>query len=142
MDIWPNSRCLWKEPASTMWHPGGHIHPGPPSADSLQGLLQDIITIRLGQLDDSHVQSGPPPLGIFQAEAVNLSNPNADPSDVDLSCPSTPMDINQSQPRPKIHTCYNCGDKGHLSHVCPKPQKQRIWLDDSAKGDIKSIVAE
>jgi len=52
------------------------------------------------------------------------------------------MDINQSQPRPKIHTCYNCGDKGHLSHVCLKPQKQRIWLDDSAKGDIKSIVAE
>src|SRR5882724_9707271 len=28
---------------------------------------------------------------------------------------SVPMDIDQSRPRPKMHTCYNCGNKGHLS---------------------------
>jgi len=39
-------------------------------------------------------------------------------------------------------TCYNCGDKGHLSHVCPKPQKQRIQLTKLAETDIKSLIAE
>jgi len=43
---------------------------------------------------------------------------------------------------PETHTCYNCSDKGHVSHVFPKPQKQRIWLADSAEGDIKCIVAK
>src|SRR5882724_1015551 len=37
-----------------------------------------------------------------------------------------PMDIDQSRSRPKKHTCYNCGDKGHLSCICLKPWKQRI----------------
>jgi len=27
---------------------------------------------------------------------------------------STPMDINQSWPRPKMCSCYNCSDQGHL----------------------------
>ena len=52
------------------------------------------------------------------------------------------MDIEQSQPRPETCTCYNCGDKGHLSHVCLKPQKQRIQSADLAEGDIKSFVAK
>ena len=55
---------------------------------------------------------------------------------------SAPMDIYQSWCRPEMCTCYNCGDKGHLSCVCQKPQKQRIWLANLAEGDIKSIVAE
>src|SRR5882724_12387536 len=55
---------------------------------------------------------------------------------------SAPMDINQSQPRPKTHTCYNCGEPGHLSHTCMKPRKQRIWLTISAKTDLKILVAE
>jgi len=44
---------------------GGHIHLGPPSVDSFQSLLPDNVTIRLGQLEDSHVQSGLPASGIF-----------------------------------------------------------------------------
>ena len=28
-----------------------------------------------------------------------------------------PMDINQSRSRPGMCTCYNCSDKGHLSHM-------------------------
>jgi len=40
------------------------------------------------------------------------------------------------------HTFYNCGDKGHLSHVCPKPWKQRIQLTKLAEKDINSLVAK
>ena len=31
---------------------------------------------------------------------------------------------------------------GHLSCICLKPQKQRIWSAELAKGEIKSIVAK
>src|SRR5882724_1909384 len=55
---------------------------------------------------------------------------------------SAPMDINQSQTRPETHTCYNCGEPGHLSHTCTKPRKQRIWLTVLAEMDLKSLVAE
>src|SRR5882724_7193991 len=55
---------------------------------------------------------------------------------------SVPMDINQSRPRHETHTCNDCGKKGHLSQVCPKPQKQRIWLTKSADTDIKSLIAK
>ena len=51
-----------------------------------------------------------------------------------------PMDIYQSSSRPKTSTCYNCGDKGHLSHICLKPQMQRIQLTKSAKMDIKILM--
>jgi len=53
-----------------------------------------------------------------------------------------PMEIDQSRFRPKAHTCYNCGDKGHLSDICLKPWKQRIWLTESTETDIKSLIAE
>src|SRR5882724_12105060 len=55
---------------------------------------------------------------------------------------TSPMDINQSQPRPKTCTCYNCSDEGHLSCVCLKLWKQRIQSAKSAEGDIKSIIAK
>ena len=55
---------------------------------------------------------------------------------------SMPMDIDQSRPRPKMCTCYNCSEPGHLSHTCTKPRKQRIQLTTLAKTDIKSLVAE
>src|SRR5882672_10177108 len=55
---------------------------------------------------------------------------------------SVTMDISQSQPRPKMCTCYNCGKPGHLSCACMKPWKQRIWLATLAKMDIKSLMAE
>src|SRR5882724_8803625 len=55
---------------------------------------------------------------------------------------SAPMDINQSQPRPKTCTCYNCGEPGHLSCTCTKPRKQRIRSTISAETDLKSLVAE
>ena len=64
---------------------GGCIHPRPPSADSLQGLLPDLATIGIGQLEDSLAQSGPPPSGICQTETVNLSNLNENASDTDPS---------------------------------------------------------
>jgi len=41
-----------------------------------------------------------------------------------------------------MHICYNCGDKGHLSCFCLKPQKQSILSPDLAKGDIKRIVSK
>ena len=41
-----------------------------------------------------------------------------------------------------MHTWYNYSNKGHLSHACLKPWKQRIQSADLAKGDIKSIIAE
>src|SRR5882672_719190 len=53
-----------------------------------------------------------------------------------------PMDIDQSQPRPKTCTCYNCGKPGHLSCTCMKPREQKIQLTTSAETDIKSLVAE
>src|SRR5882724_10257566 len=52
-----------------------------------------------------------------------------------------PMDINQNRLRPEMFICYNCSNKGHLSHTCPKPQKQRIQSTASAEMDIKSIIA-
>jgi len=55
---------------------------------------------------------------------------------------SAPMDIDQSQPRPETHTCYNCGESGHLSCTCMKPQKQRIWSTILAEMDLKGLVAE
>ena len=53
-----------------------------------------------------------------------------------------PMDIDQSRSRPKTCTCYNCGDKGHLSHVCLKLWKQRIQSTELAETDIKNLMAE
>ena len=62
---------------------GGHIHPRPPTVDPFQGLLANITTIRLGKLEDCHTQPGPPPSRIYQAEAVNPSDPNPDLSSAD-----------------------------------------------------------
>src|SRR5882672_4253897 len=55
---------------------------------------------------------------------------------------SVPMDIDQSQPRPEMCTCYNCGKPSHLSCTCTKPQKQKIQSATSAETDLKSLVAE
>jgi len=52
------------------------------------------------------------------------------------------MDIDQSKPRLEVHTCYNCGEKGHLSQFCPKPQKQQIWSTALTEVDLKSLMAE
>src|SRR5882672_10665129 len=53
-----------------------------------------------------------------------------------------PMENDQSQPRPEMHTCYNCGKHSHLSCTCTKPRKQNIWSTTSAKTDIKSLMAK
>src|SRR5882672_3459272 len=55
---------------------------------------------------------------------------------------SVPMDIDQSRPRPKTCTCYNCCEPGHLSRTCTKTRKQEIWSATSAETDIKSLIAE
>ena len=39
-------------------------------------------------------------------------------------------------------TCYNCGEPSHLSHVCTKPWKKKIWLTILADIDIKGLIAE
>src|SRR5882724_5253216 len=54
----------------------------------------------------------------------------------------TPMDIDQSKRKQETHTCYNCGEKGHLSHHCLKPQKQWIRLAEPNDINIKGLVAE
>ena len=52
------------------------------------------------------------------------------------------MDIDQSKCKQETHTCYNCDEKGHLSHHCQKPQKQQIHLAKSNEVDIKGLVAK
>jgi len=42
----------------------------------------------------------------------------------------------------ETHTCYNCDEKGHLSHHCPNPQKQWIHSAEPNKVDIKGLVPE
>src|SRR5882672_1780788 len=64
------------------------------------------------------------------------------PAAIHMPDTSVPMDIDQSRPRPEMHTCYNCGEPGHLSHTCTKPRKQKIWSATSAETDLKSLVAE
>src|SRR5882672_8387760 len=64
------------------------------------------------------------------------------PAAIHMPDTSVPMEIDQSWPRPKMHTCYNCGEPSHLSHPCKNPQKQRIQVTILAEMDIKSIVAE
>jgi len=53
-----------------------------------------------------------------------------------------PMEIDQSKHKQETHTCYNCDEKGHLSHHCLKPQKQWIHLAEPNEVDIKGLVAE
>jgi len=53
-----------------------------------------------------------------------------------------PMDIDQNCSRPDTCICYNCGDKGHLSHTCLKLQKQQIRSTALAKVDLKRIIAK
>ena len=74
----------------------------------------------------------------FQLNVTQMQTPATTPT---LYTP-VPMDIDQSRSRPKTCTCYNCGEKVHLSHVCPKPQKQRIQLTILTKMDIKSLIAK
>ena len=52
------------------------------------------------------------------------------------------MDIGQSKHKQETHTCYNCDEKGHLSHYCPKPQKQWIHSAKSNEVNIKGLVAK
>jgi len=122
------------------------MHSSKASVDSFQGLLSNFATVGPGQLGDHHPQSGSPPQGIFQTETVNLSDPSTNPSDEDPGCThsletSAPMDINQSRLRLKMHTCYNCSDKGHLSHDCLKTQKQRVHLTVLSDIDTMGLMA-
>ena len=55
---------------------------------------------------------------------------------------SAPMDIDQSKCKQETHTCYNCEEKGHLSHHFQKPRKQWIHSADPNKVNIKGLVAE
>src|SRR5467141_1409152 len=64
------------------------------------------------------------------------------PTAIHIPDASVPMDIDQSRPRPETRTCHNCGEPGHLSCTCTKPQKQKIQSATSAETDLKSLVAE
>ena len=52
------------------------------------------------------------------------------------------MDIDQSKPQPETHTCYNCGEKGHILQHCLKPWKQQIQSTTLSKVNIKGLVAK
>ena len=52
------------------------------------------------------------------------------------------MDIDQSKCKQETCTCYNCDEKGHLSHHCLKPWKQWIRSAESNEVNIKGLVAE
>src|SRR5882724_8160734 len=52
------------------------------------------------------------------------------------------MDIDQSKRKQETHTCYNCEEKGHLSHHFPKPWKQCIRLAEPNKVKIKGLIVE
>jgi len=80
---------------------------------------------------------------LTQMQAPQMQTPQTQTLEaIHTSDTPIPRDIDQSQPRPKTCTCYNCGEPGHLSPTCMKPQKQRIWLTILANMDIKSLVAE
>src|SRR5882672_3828 len=64
------------------------------------------------------------------------------PAAIHMPDTSVPMDIDQSQPRPEMRTCYNCGEPGHLSRTCTKPRKQKIWSATSTETNLKSLVAK
>src|SRR5882672_6936499 len=70
-----------------------------------------------------------------QAQTPQMQTPTA----IHLPDTSVPMDINQSQPRPEMHTCYNCSKPGHLSCACTKPLKQRIQSTTSA--EMEAVAA-
>jgi len=55
---------------------------------------------------------------------------------------SAPMDINQGKCKQGTCTCYNCDEKGHLLHHCPKPWKQWICSAKPNEVNIKGLVAE
>src|SRR5882724_9723801 len=55
---------------------------------------------------------------------------------------STPMDIDQRKCKQEPCTCYNCEEKGHLSHHCPKPRKQWICSAEPNEIDIKGLLVE
>ena len=52
------------------------------------------------------------------------------------------MDIDQSKCKQETCTCYNCDEKGHLSHHGLKPQKQQIHSAKLNEVDIKGLVAK
>src|SRR5882724_6166673 len=52
------------------------------------------------------------------------------------------MDIDQRKCKQETCTCYNCDDKGHLSHYCLKPQKQQIHLAEPNEVNIKGLIAK
>ena len=52
------------------------------------------------------------------------------------------MDIDQSKCKQETRTCYNCEEKGHLSHHCPKPWKQWIRSAEPNEINIKGLMAE
>ena len=58
----------------------------------------------------------------IQMNQVQFPQPNVHMAS---STPDTlaPMDIDQSKCNQETHTCYNCDEKGHLSHHCPKFSK-------------------
>src|SRR5882724_4452604 len=70
----------------------------------------------------------------FPQSNIHMATPTPDTS--------APMDIDQSKCKQETCTCYNCDEKGHLSHHGLKPQKQQIHSAKLYEVDIKGLVAE
>src|SRR5882724_7961180 len=104
----------------------------PLGLDSWKAVIRNLDWLQRGF--SKLKQSIQPNRAQFPQPNVHMASPIPDPL--------APMDINQSKHKQETHTCYNCDEKGHLSHHFLKPLKQWIRLAKSNEVNIKGLIAK